>query len=107
MSSTTFLWNNTRITIRSLTAEDELDAEVDAELLRGDEPFDVRGNYKRQQVSECWRSFVEASGELPFHIPNGKSTPDELAEDYRAFLGSVGLLKLWRAALRSVEAEKK
>jgi hypothetical protein len=90
-----------------LTAEDELDAEIDAELLRGDAPFEIRGNYKRQQVSECWRSHVKTEGDLGFEVPNGHSTPDELHTAYTAFLQSVGLLKAWRAALRSIEDEKK
>jgi len=107
MAETTFLWNGARVTIHAITAEDELDAEVDAALIQGDDPFDVRANYKRQQVAECWRSISKIDGDLGFAIPNGSATPEELRASYRAFLDSSGLLKAWRAALRSIEAEKK
>jgi hypothetical protein len=107
MANTTFSWNGARITIHPLTAEDELDAEINAEFLRGDDAFDVRGNYKRQQFSECLASIVEVDGDLGFPLPNGSATPEDLQAAYAAFLKSVGLLKLWRAALRSIELEKK
>lgn len=107
MAETTFVWNNARITIHALTAEDELDAEIDAELIRGDAAYELRGNYKRQQVAECWRSVSAIDGNLGFVVPNENTTPEELREAYQAFLESNGLLKTWRAALRSIEVEKK
>lgn len=107
MSNTTFVWNDVRITIRQLTAEQELDAEIQAILINDDKAVEWTVAYKEQQVTECWQSFVSAEGDLGLPIPNGNATLEELKEAYQAFLASVGLLKLWRAAIRSIERAKK
>jgi hypothetical protein len=108
MNNTTFVWNDVRITIHPLTAEDEMDAEIKAILINDGKGVGWQIAYKEEQVTECWQSFVSAEGgEFSLPIPNGNATPDELKTAYDAFLQSVGLLKRWRAALRSIEVTKK
>lgn len=108
MSSTTWQFNSARIQSRQLTVSDELDAEITAELIRGDTPFEIRSNYKRQKFAEFLHSSTIVEGTLGFELPDAaNSTVEELRAAFEAWLNVSGLLREWRAALGSVEAEKK
>lgn len=108
MSSTTWQFNGAKIKSRALTVGDQLDAEITADILRNDAPFDARGNYRRQKFSEFLHSSEVVEGTLGFDLPSpDDATQEELQAAMEAWLALPGLLNAWRAALRSIEPIKK